>query len=160
MDTSSECTKCRDFSAIAIEIFDAGENIAAMFGPQKCPAPSPESLAIFACDGKSLAIAIILAIFRGIMRPHCGLAGDGDVCDRKPREFAIAIFGALTTSLYNKSRDSCAMPHKNRHQIVLRYCYKYRAAGLLSQNHSCNDYMTAPYVLGTHHFGHRNLKIA
>ena len=75
MDTSSECTKCRDFSAIAIEIFDAGENIAAMFGPQKCPAPSPESLAIFACDGKSLAIAIILAIFRGIMRPHCGLGG-------------------------------------------------------------------------------------
>ena len=90
---------------------------------------------------------------------NCGLAGDGDVCDRKPREFAIAIFGALATSLYNKSCDSCAMPHKNRHQIVLRYCYKYRAAGLLSQNHSCNDYMTAPYFLGTHHFGHRNLKI-
>ena len=28
--------------------------------------------------------------------PHCGFAGGGDVCDRKPRRFAIAIFGALS----------------------------------------------------------------
>ena len=27
---------------------------------------------------------------------HCGFAGDGNVCDRKSRRFAIAIFGALT----------------------------------------------------------------
>ena len=26
--------------------------------------------------------------------PHCGFAGDGDVCNRKSRRFAIAIFGA------------------------------------------------------------------
>ena len=39
---------------------------------------------------------IISAIFRGKKHPHCSLAGDGDVCDRKPRRFAIANFGALT----------------------------------------------------------------
>ena len=38
------------------------EKIAATFGPQKCPVP-PKSLAIFPCNGKSLAIAILFAMF-------------------------------------------------------------------------------------------------
>ena len=50
---------------------------AAIVYPQKCPFP-PESLAIFPCDGKSLAIERF--------KPQ------------KSRRFAIAIFGALSSS--------------------------------------------------------------
>ena len=48
----------------------------------------------FPCDRKSLAIAILFVIFQEEKYPHCGLAGDGDVCDKKSRRFAIAISGA------------------------------------------------------------------
>ena len=53
-----------------------------------------ENLAICLCDGKSLAI-VFFALFHGRKGPRCGLVGDGDLCDRKSRRFAIAIFGAL-----------------------------------------------------------------
>ena len=34
---------------------------------------------------------------------RCSLAGDGDACDRKPRRFAIAIFGALRFDPWNSA---------------------------------------------------------
>ena len=63
--------------------------------PKKCPPPPPpESLAISSCDEKSLAI-VIFSIFEenGVL---IGLVGNGDVCDKKWRRFAIAILGALS----------------------------------------------------------------
>ena len=61
----SECTKCRDFSAIAVAIFRRGpKKSQRLFGPQshfKCFFP-PGSLAI-SCGEKSQAVAILFAIF-------------------------------------------------------------------------------------------------
>ena len=70
----------------------AGEKIAAIFWAPKGVLPRQQSLATFPCDRKSQVIAILFAIFRGKERPHCGLAGDRDVCNKKSRRFAIAIF--------------------------------------------------------------------
>ena len=43
-------------------------------------------------------VRLFLRFFWGRKRPHCGLAGDGDVCDRRSRRFVIAaIFGALSS---------------------------------------------------------------
>ena len=62
------------------------------------PFPPPESLAISLATTKLQAIATPFAIFRRKNRPHCGLAGDGDVCNRTSRRFATAaIFGALSS---------------------------------------------------------------
>ena len=41
-------------------------------------------------------------------RPRCGLAGDGDVCDRKLQRSAIASFGALR---YRLRRLPCSTPY-------------------------------------------------
>ena len=59
---------------------------------------------------KLQVIAIIFVIVRGKRCPHCGLAGDGDVCDRKLRRFAIVIFlicsktDSLQVHLFSKYR--------------------------------------------------------
>ena len=54
-------------------------------------------IAIFWLRRIDAAIATRFAIFLRKKRPHSGLAGDGDVCDKMTRRFAIAIFGALRT---------------------------------------------------------------
>ena len=64
-----------------------GKNCSDVLAP-KVPYP-PKTLAISTCDGKTQAIAILLAIFPRKKRPYCGLASDGDVCDRKSRPFAV-----------------------------------------------------------------------
>ena len=81
--------------------FDVCNEIAAIFWVLKVPFP-PGSLAMFPCDGRSR-----VAIFRGKKRrrPHCVLAGDGDVCDRKSRRFAIVTCTKLRA--FFCSKNSC-----------------------------------------------------
>ena len=67
---------------------------------------TPSILAIAECDGKSLAIGIRSAIFRGEKHSHCGLAGDRYVCDR-------AIFGAVRTSTHKKCPKDSEETKKN-----------------------------------------------
>ena len=43
-------------------------------------------------------LMFFLAFFPKKKRKNQGLAGDRDVCDRKSRRFAIAIFGALKSA--------------------------------------------------------------
>ena len=70
------------------------KNRSDFLGPQSV-LPPQESLAIFPCDGKSQAIAIPVAIFQGKERPHCGVAGDRDICDKNhvdPRLRVLLLF--------------------------------------------------------------------
>ena len=69
----------------------SGEN-RSDFGPIKLF--TSQTLEIFECDGKLLAIAILLRFIEKIV-PPCGLDGDGDVCDRNSQRFAIAIVSVL-----------------------------------------------------------------
>ena len=49
------------------------------------PTPPPQILVISECDGKSLAIAILLRFLKTKAFPLRGLAGEGYVCDRRSR---------------------------------------------------------------------------
>ena len=59
-----ECTKWRDFSAIAIEISGAGAAWLRFFGSKKCLA-CPTSLAMLPCDWRSQAVAMLFGDFPG-----------------------------------------------------------------------------------------------
>ena len=49
--------------------------------------PTPKISAICDSDGKPLAIAILFTMFlRETERPHCGLAGDRDICEDPPQK--------------------------------------------------------------------------
>ena len=69
-------------------------NQVNFLNPEKCPSPlSFSSRRKIASDRDSFCD------LSRKKRPHCGLAGDGNVCDRKLQRFAIAIFGALRAAL-------------------------------------------------------------
>ena len=58
-------------------------------------------------------IAILFAISQGKMSPHCSLAVDGDVYDRKSRRFAIAILvlSASGSWLFSEQINCANMIH-------------------------------------------------
>ena len=68
-------------------------------GPQKCPS-SLQALRFFVATENRQGLGFFLRIFEEKKRPNCGLAGDEKFGDRKSRRFAIAIFGALSTSSF------------------------------------------------------------
>ena len=82
------CVRAQQVSRFVLPLrfgfFDAGEKSQRQLGPPKCPSPPQKALRFVLVTKKSLAIAIPFAMIRGKERPHCGLAGDGNVCDRKP----------------------------------------------------------------------------
>ena len=75
---------------------------------------SPQNLCDFWVRWKR--IAILFAICRGKQSPCCRLAGNWDVCDRKSRRFAIAIFGALSSlSWWRKIHPKKSTPNEKVH---------------------------------------------
>ena len=53
------------------------------------------------------AIAILLVTFRGRKHPHCGLAGDRDVCDRDSPRLRLQRQIAVRFSLPQKVASNC-----------------------------------------------------
>ena len=76
----------------------ASERIAAFFwAPQV--SSSPRKTCDFSLRRKIASDCDSFCDFSRKTASHCGLAGNRDVCDKKSRRFAIAIFGALSCSL-------------------------------------------------------------
>ena len=95
------------------------------FGNQKCLRP-PREPCDFLLRRKVASDCnwILFAIFKEKRRPHCGLAGDGDVCDKKSQRFVIAIFGALTlraVRAISMSRAKNSLPMVPRQFLSLSY---------------------------------------
>ena len=94
-------THFRDLSAPSVAIFlrlrlrffDVGEKSQRFLGPWMV-LPPYRALRL---RRKIASDCDCFAIFQRKKRPRCGLADNGDVCDRKSRRFAIAIFSALSS---------------------------------------------------------------
>ena len=94
MTPGAERTKCTPFFCDCdCDCLTQVKKSQRFLGAPNVSFPPPESLAIFLATTNRWQLRFAI---RGNKRAHCSLAGDGDVCNRTSRWFAIAIFGALS----------------------------------------------------------------
>ena len=87
-------------------------------------------------SGQCLSVSRWFAIFSEKERPHCGLAGDRDVCDRKNAAIALAIFGALRSQIVSEpgtpNKLHFKIPPPKRYHFLVRKYFK----SILTMAHS------------------------